>query len=290
MQKLFAVVCVLVCLSLSALAQTAAPALTPGNLPPQEVERIVKAFTANEAAYRQALTQYGFKRDAKLQTIGFGGQVTGEYRRVSIFSLLDNGTIVEKITFFPQPTMANITPEDIADLNGVNHYALESSQAGLYNFTYLGQERIDELDLYVFGVAPKVMPSSKSPKDRLFLGRVWVDTRDLLIVKSKGKGVPETKVNKFPNVETYRANVDGKFWFPVYSYANEDLLFDSGEVLHVKMLVNFTDYKRFGGRVRVIEDSDEPGPGAEDKPDQTPAAAKTTPAPKPTPTPVTKKP
>ena len=55
------------------------------------------------------------------------------------------------------------------------------------------------------------MPNAKNIKDRLFSGRIWVDEQDLQIVKTKGKGVPETKKNKFPTVETYREHIDGKF-------------------------------------------------------------------------------
>ena len=31
----------------------------------------------------------------------------------------------------------------------------------MYNFMYLGKEHIDELDLYVFEVTPKVIPDPK---------------------------------------------------------------------------------------------------------------------------------
>ena len=81
------------------------------------------------------------------------------------------------------------------------------------------------------------MPDPKKTKERFFLGRVWVDDQDLQIVKTKGKGVPETKRNKFPIVETYREQIDGRYWFPTYSYADEELLFDNGDTLHVRMKV-----------------------------------------------------
>ena len=47
-------------------------------------------------------------------------------------------------------------------------------------------------------------------------------------MKTKGKGVPETKKNKFPTVETYREHIDGRYWFPTYSYADEELIFENG--------------------------------------------------------------
>src|ERR1044072_5381389 len=86
------------------------------------------------------------------------------------------------------------------------------------------------------------MPDPKKTKERLFKGRIWVDDQDLQIVKTKGKGVPETKQNKFPTVETYREHIDGRFWFPTYSYADEELIFENGSSLHVRMKVRYMDF------------------------------------------------
>lgn len=226
---------------------------------PPNIDQIIRAFTAKETAFRQALNQYGFKRDAVVQTIGMGGQVTSEYRRVSFFTFDDNGNRYEKIVFFPIPTFQGMTPEDLEDLSGVNPFALEASKTDQYNYTYVGKERIDELDLYVFDVAPKVKPDPKKTKERFFQGRIWVDDKDLQIVKSRGKGVPETKINKFPIVETYREQVDGRYWFPTYSYADDELVFDNGQVMHIRLQVKYTDFKRGRADVRIIE-IDEPEP------------------------------
>jgi TonB family protein len=151
------------------------------------------------------------------------------------------------------PTFGGMTPEDLEDLGGVNPYALEAAKLGQYNFKYVGKERIDELDLYVFDVAPKVTPDAKKTKERFFLGRIWVDDRDFQIVKTKGKGIPETKSNKFPIVETYREQIDGKYWFPTYTYADDDLVFDNGTDLRIRMRVKYTDYVVGHGKVTITE-------------------------------------
>jgi TonB family protein len=152
---------------------------------------------------------------------------------------------------------ATVTNEDLDDLGGVNPFALEGARAGLYNFKYVGKERIDELDLYVFDVSPKVMPSPKS-KDRVFVGRIWVDDHDLQIVKAKGKAGPETKTNKFPIVETYREQIDGKFWFHTYVYADDDLIFDNGTDFRVRMRVKYSDYRVGRGKVTITEVGEAP--------------------------------
>ena len=104
-------------------------------------------------------------------------------------------------------------------------------------------------------VSPKVMP--KKVSERFFQGRVWVESDDLQIVKVKGKGVPEGK-QRFPVFETYRENIDGKYWFPTYTYADDTLVFPGGQTVHLRMKVKYADFKLFRGRVRVIEEG-EPG-------------------------------
>lgn len=232
-----------------------------GGLDPAEIDRIIRTFTAKEAQFRRALNTYSFKRDALIQSIGMGGQVIGEYHRVSTFTFDDQGERFEKISFFPMSTLPEITQEDVDDLGGVNPFALEPKKADLYNFRYAGKEKIDELNLYIFDVTPKVMPSAKNLKDRLFSGRIWVDEQDLQIVKTKGKGVPETKKNKFPTVETYREHIDGKFWFPTYSYADEELIFENGGSIHVRMKVRYLDFAESRATLKVTEigENDEPG-------------------------------
>ena len=246
---------------------SAASAGAPAGL---DTERIIRTFVANEVEFRRALTQYGFKRDAIVQTIGMGGQISGEYRRTSNFTFGDDGRRFERVTFAPMSsiTAVTITPEDIEDLSGVQTFALEPSNVNLYNISYVGQERIDELDLYIFEISPRVMPDVKS-KQRLFQGRVWVDKQDLLIVKVRGKGVPEGK-QRFPTFETYRENIDGRYWFPTYTYADEKLTFDNGYVVHIRLRIKFTEYARARGTSKIIEEGDPGDVPPDAKPSPTP--------------------
>ena len=229
---------------------------------PAESDRIVKKVTGNEAAFREALTNYVFTRDAIVQEIGLGGQVAGVYRRTSFMTFNQDGSRFEKILFFPIPTLPQIivTPEDLEDLGGMNPFALEPSMVSHYNFNYLGTERIDELDLHVFDVTPKIMPDPKKTKLRLYSGRIWVDKDDLMIVKSKGKAVPDSKQNVFPTVETWRENIDGKYWFPTYSASDDHLTMPGGTVVHVRMKVTYKDYRVGRSEVRILDDEPTPTP------------------------------
>jgi hypothetical protein len=217
-----------------------------------EIDKIIRAFTAKETEFRHALAEYAFQRDALIQTIGFGGQVTGEYHRSSRFVFDDHDERFEKITFFPQPTLTEVsfTQEDLEDLGGVEPFALEASKIGQYNFKYVGKEHIDELDTYVFDVGPKIIPKKES--ERFFQGRVWVDQGDLQIVKVRGKGVPEGK-QRFPIFETWRQQIDGRYWFPTYTQADDELNFPNGQSVHIRMVVRYDDYKKFRSKVKVTE-------------------------------------
>src|SRR5438105_267917 len=223
-----------------------------------QVDAIIAKFSAKETQFRQALNSYAFKRDALVQEIGMGGQVVGEYHRVSDFTFDDKGNRFEKINYFPMPSFTSVTQEDLEDLGGVNPFALEAAKISQYNFKYVGKERIDELDLYVFDVAPKITPDPKKTKERFFIGRIWVDDRDLQIVKSKGKAIPETKTNKFPVVETYREQIDAKYWFPTYAYADDDLIYDNGIDMRIRMRVKYTDFKVGLGKVTITEIGEAP--------------------------------
>jgi len=243
------------------------------NLSQAEIDRIVKTFTSKEGEFRQALGAYAFNRKAQIQTVGMGGQISGLYRRDSFLTFAEDGRRVEKILFAPISTLQEITitAEDLENLNGVDPYAIDPKSVALYNFSFVGKEKIDELDLYVFDASPKVMPDPKKTKQTLFSGRIWVDDQDLQIVKSKGKAVPETKQNKYAVIETWRENIEGKYWFPSLSTSDDELIFDNGNVVKLRIRVRYSNYTQGRTDVKVLDDDQE--------------IKEETPKPKPTPTP-----
>jgi hypothetical protein len=183
------------------------------------------------------------------------------------------------------PTISEIqiTPEDIEDLGGVQAFALEASKINDYTFAYVGKEKLDELDTYVFDVTPKVL-SDRGRLDALkrsnqeggfFQGRIWVDDQDYQIVKARGKSVPEFK-QRFPTFETYREQIDGKYWFPTYTYADDTMTFKGGNSIHFRMRIRFTDFQRLRGRATVIEEGT---PGEVNDKDKQPAKPAATPTP-----------
>ena len=243
------------CLSISGVfAQTSNIVKT--DLSQAEIDRIVKAFTANEAAFRNALTTYVFSRSANISTVGMGGQISGTYRRDSQMVIDKDGKRSERVVFAPISTLTDLTisAADIDNLSGVDQFAIEPSVASQYNFTFVGKEKIDELNLYVFDVAPKIALDPKKVKQHYFSGRIWVDDHDLMIVKTKGKAVPEQKNERFPVLETWRENVDGKYWFPSFASSDDELVFDNGNVVKIKVRLKYKGYAIGRSEVRILDD------------------------------------
>ena len=238
-----------------------ASSIVKTNLSQAEIDKIVKKFTDNEAVFRGALNSYVFNRNATIQTVGMGGQITGVYRRDSFMTFTEKGERVEKILFMPMSTLkeVGISAEDIDNLGGINPFAIEPAYVSNYTFTYLGKEKIDELNLHVFDVQPKTLPNPKKSNQKFFSGRIWVDDADLMIVKSKGKALPEGKnmlgeEQRFPVMETWRENIDGKYWFPAFSSSDDELVFDSGYSVKMRVRVKYTNYKQGTSDVKILDD------------------------------------
>lgn len=223
------------------------------NAPPPEIQEVIRRFAAAESENRSARNNYTFTQDFDLMTVGEAGSVTGRFHRVSDIVLDDHGNRLEKITFFPPSTLVTlqITNEDMQDLAGVQPFALATEDLSKYQIDYVGKEKLDELSTYVFDVKPKAIRKT----ERYLQGRIWVDDQDLQIVKVKGQAVPEIGDQKFPHFESYRENIDGRYWFPTYVYADDVLQFKNGDI-RLRMTVRFTKYKKFSGRIRVGDEGE----------------------------------
>jgi hypothetical protein len=276
-RSLFAVFFMLAGLCPAAFAQPTKPvAHTAKAGAPADIADVIRRFAAAESENKVARNNYTFTQDFDLLTLGAADSITGRFKRVSDIVYDDLGNRIEKITYFPQPSLVElqITPEDMRDLAGVQPFALTTEDLPKYQVDYAGKEKLDELSTYVFNVKPKEYRKG----ERYFEGRIWVDDQDLQVVKVQGQAVPEVGNQKFPHFESYRENIDGRYWFPTYIYADDVLDFKKGPSVHLRMTVRFTNYKRFGGRIRVLDE------GEVTNEDGTNSGDKTKPAPAPNPT------
>jgi hypothetical protein len=226
---------------------SAAPA-TPGNLNPEE---IIQRFAARESEFRKARESYTYRQNVKIEELDPDGNMTGKYEITSDIIFGPNRQRIEKVVYAPMSTLHNLllTPEDEQDLRSVQPFVLTSEDVGKYDVQFQGKEKVDEISCYVFDVKPKQMVKGQ----RYFQGKIWVDDRDLQIVKTYGKGVgilKKNEDNQFPNFETYREQIDGKYWFPTYTRADDTLHFRTGPQ-KIRMIVKYQDYKKFGADTTV---------------------------------------
>ena len=209
-------------------------------------EGIIQHFAAKEKEFKIALDQYGYRQTVKVQTMD-GDTVDGEYQQVFDVSFDDQGKKVKNVVFAPQSTLQRIlmTEQDIDDIENRLPFVLTSDEINEYSILYAGQQQEDDLHCYVFDVEPKQIEKDK----RYFQGRIWVDDRDLQIVKMTGKSAPDIPrkgkhpENLFPKFTTYRERI-GKYWFPTYSSTDDMLHFAGANAdLHIRGTVKGTDYK-----------------------------------------------
>jgi hypothetical protein len=95
-----------------------------------------------------------------------------------------------------------------------------------------------------------VKPKTTKGNRLYFEGKIWVDDVDLQIVRTVGRAVPETWENKFPEFETLRQVVDGKYWFPVWTHADETLRFPNQDV-RIEETITYEGYKEFRSKATI---------------------------------------
>ena len=240
--------------------------------PPQGIteQEIIQRFAAKEKEFKQARDQYTYRQSLTVQTLD-GDTVNGEFKEVADVLFDDRGKRTDHVVFAPQNTLVGIvmTKEDIDDIRNRMPFVLTIDEIPEYQILYVGKQHIDELGTYVFDVAPKQIDKNK----RYFQGRIWVDDQDFQIVKTYGKNVPDLGTKKrggqenlFPNFTTWRDRVDGKYWFPVYTKVDDTLHFSTGDI-HIKQIVRYTEYKRFGAKSKITYEGQEI---SKDKPATTP--------------------
>jgi hypothetical protein len=251
------------------------------NTPPKGItpEEIITRFAAREKLFKDAREHYTYRQDIKVQTRD-GDTVTGEYHEVFDVLYDDKGKRLENVVFAPQSSLdqggLSLDEGDVQDFRNRLPFVLTTEEVPEYNILYSGQQTEDQLRCFVFDIAPKAIVGKK----RYFQGRIWVDDQDFQIVKTYGQAVPEIRDSKrkgkqehlYPKFTTWRQQVDNLYWFPTYTRADDTLHFNTGDI-HIREIVKYEDYKRFGSNVKILYQGQEI-PKADQKdqkpPDQNP--------------------
>ena len=230
--------------------------------PATPADEIIKNFAAKETEFQEALNHYTYRREARVQTIDDDtNKVDGEWYQVDDVTFDPTGRRMEKTVFAPESSLERVmmSPSDLQDIQKGYPFVLTTAEIAQYNVKYVGKQQVDEVKCYVFDVAPKQIEKNK----RYFLGRIWVDATDLQIVVTNGRMVPDDtrkgKEDLHPPFMTWRQQIDGHYWFPVYTKGEGTLHFSGGsgymsQDVHMRDTIKYTDYKRFGSTIKLIYD------------------------------------
>jgi len=235
----------LVCGPLPAQTQT-----QPETKPAQDLtpEQIIKAFSAKETEFYQAWMQYTYHQTASVQVVSVNG-IPKDEKMTTISDIVfnDNGSREVQVRRRTSNLRSvTYTMEDEEVINNLQPFALTENELPQYDLKYVGKEKIDDLNCYVFSVTPKSLKTKKM----YFQGKIWVDDRDQQIVRTVGKPVPQKKDNLFPDFETIRQIIDGQYWFPVWTHAESKLHF-SQDTIHIDETINYSDYKKFASKTTI---------------------------------------
>jgi hypothetical protein len=214
--------------------------------PPVPEQVIIQRFTANEEAMKKVYETYNFTQSIRMDELTDPGgkfSVTGEvYTR-------PDGQRYLRVTKQPESTLKlmHFSLEDVRVIASMPEFPLTPDKVVNYDFKYAGQEKLDQLNTYIFQVKPKLL----SRKERYFQGVVWIDDQDFAIVKSYGKFVSEIEGNgtalPFTMFETYRENFQGKYWLPTYTRSDDYFKNDQNDELPLRLVIHSTDFKPSNG-------------------------------------------
>ena len=242
---------------------------------PEQIQNIIKQFTQKETEFAAARENYTYRQTTKLEETEPPG---GSYELVEEVSFDDRNRRTSHVTHAPVQSLQNIvmTHEDEEDLRQVMPFVMTNGDLGEYDVNYVGHEQVDEIPCYVFAVKPKALTKDRK---RYFDGQIWVDDQDLQIVKTYGRAtgyLRRGEDQQFPKFETYRQQIDGKYWFPTYTYADDTLNFKDGPSQRIKEVIKYDHYKKFEFKTETNIQYGQVG-GAENG--QHPPAGQTAPAP-----------
>jgi hypothetical protein len=232
---------------------TASPQDSKLGPPTVPVDQIIQKFAAQELEFKTERDNFTYTQTFTIQTLDASHRPDGEYTMTSEIVFTPAGKRYEKVTFAPAPTLERISlsQQDLDDLEHVQPFVLTTTELPKYNITYVDHVPLDALSAYEFDVAPKAIEKNQ----RYFQGRIWVEDKDLEIVKTDGKAVPDIRKkngeeNVFPRFETFRENIEGHYWFPTYTRSNDVLHFRDGDI-PIRMTVKYENYKRFGVTIKI---------------------------------------
>lgn len=222
---------------------------TKAEPPPIPVDEIIHRFAQKEEELLRAREGYTYQKTVRVEEIGEDGKPAGAFRVVTEPAVGPDGKRYERVVEQQPSTLhyLRLEPEDLELLASIPAFPLTTQQLNKYEISYEGKQQVDELTTYVFRVTPRQIERTRA----YFSGVLWVDDRDLVVVKTYGKWVTETGDVSAPELpftmwETYRQPVGANDWFPAYSRSDDTLGLKNGNV-PIRLTIIWKDYKPLPG-------------------------------------------
>jgi len=212
-------------------------------------------IAARESETAQAQSNYTYRQSVTLDELNSNGLAGGTYREVRDIIFSPARERIEQMVGKPLVTLTHLkmTDEDFRDIREVQPILLTKEQAFLYETQFRGEENMDGVDCFAVQIRPRQILDGQ----RLFDGMLWVSKKDYSVIRSEGQAVPEIHTlkteNLFPHFTTLRQKVDGDFWFPSTTYADDTLYFRGGPQ-HIRLRIRYSDYHRFGADSKITYD------------------------------------
>ena len=220
-----------------------APAARSDDPPPN----LAKLVAHRETETETERNEYLYRQTVTIEELDEHGGSRGDYREVRevIFSPKHERT--EELVGKPENRLKSLvlTEEDFHDIRDIQPLVLTEDRLWNYETKFRGEENMDDVDCWVLQVRPRQILQGQ----RFFDGMIWVDKKGYNIVRMQGQAVPQIRTmkseNLFPRFTTIRKPIDGKHWFPIYTYADDTLQFKSGPQRE-RLRISYSNYKRFG--------------------------------------------
>src|SRR5579883_233669 len=217
--------------------------------PPSDLVRRVEA---RETETAEAQSNYTYRQTVSMTELSSQGAMQGEYREVRDIIFSPEHARTEQVLGKPSNSLTHLklTDEDFRDIREVQPFLLTKDQAFLYETSYRGEESVDGIDCFVLRLRPRQILDG----ERLFDGMIWVDQKDYSIIRSAGQAVPQLlrlkQDNLFPHFTTVRQKVEGGFWFPAVTYADDTLPFRTGPQ-RIRLNIQYSNYRKFGADSKI---------------------------------------
>ena len=211
--------------------------------PPRD---LLKRVAEQGSLFEKEREQYTYRQTFHFYEMDRRGGPAGDYFEVRDVLFSPEADRTEEFVKGPVDRLERIrmTEEDFRDIRDMQPFVLTEDTLWLYSTKYQGEEVVNGRRCFVYRIQPRQLLEGQ----RMLDGQVWVDQESLQVIQSAGQPVPQLyrteDSNLFARFLTVYEPIDGKYWFPVRTVADDTLPFNSGAV-RVRYEIDFANYKRF---------------------------------------------